>query len=72
MAIENAADDIVRISDRVSRTRFWNSKAKKVDVCHCVLDRDVDTVKVCKTRATASLTVAMECRMNAYIRAILA
>lgn len=60
MAIVNAVDVMVRMSDLVSKTRFWKSKAKKVEVCHCVLERDVDAVKVCSTLATASRTVAIE------------
>ena len=72
MAMLKAVDDIVRISDRVSRTRFWNNRAKNVDVCHCVFEREAEAVNVCRTRATASRTVAIECRIKAYIRVILA
>jgi hypothetical protein len=72
IAMLSAVDEIVRMSDRVSRTRFWKRRAKKVDVCHCVFEREVDAVNVCRTRATASRTVAIECRIKAYIRVILA
>lgn len=72
IAILNAVDEMARISALVSRTRFWNKREKKVEDCHCVFERDVDAVNVCRTRATASRTVAMECRIKAYIRVILA